>query len=71
MKLRPLGDRIVVTPLAEAETTKSGIILPDTVDKEKKAEGEILGVGDGEISGVGVGDEAGVGVGVAVGVGVD
>ncbi len=47
MKLRPLGDRIVVTPLAEAETTKSGIILPDTVDKEKKAEGRVVAIGEG------------------------
>ncbi|MBU0732133.1 co-chaperone GroES [Patescibacteria group bacterium] len=48
MALQPLGDRILVKPLSEEETTKSGIVLPDTVDKEKKAEGEILGIGDGE-----------------------
>ena len=48
MALQPLGDRILVKPLTEEETTKSGIVLPDTVDKEKKAEGEILGIGDGE-----------------------
>lgn len=48
MALQPLGDRILVKPLTEEETTKSGIVLPDTVDKEKKAEGEVLGVGDGE-----------------------
>ena len=48
MKLRPLGNRIVVEPLAEAETTKAGIILPDTVDKEKKAEGKVIAIGDGE-----------------------
>ncbi|MBU1165166.1 co-chaperone GroES [Patescibacteria group bacterium] len=48
MKLKPLGDRVVVQPLTEAETTKSGIILPDTVDKEKKAEGTIVAIGDGE-----------------------
>ncbi len=34
--------------LTEEETTKSGIILPETVDKEKKAEGKILAIGDGE-----------------------
>jgi len=38
----------VVQPLSEEETTKSGIILPDTVDKEKKAEGKILAIGAGE-----------------------
>lgn len=48
MKLKPLGDRVVVEPLTEEETTKSGIILPDTVDKEKKAEGKIIAIGDGE-----------------------
>jgi len=48
MKLRPLGNRIVVEPLAETETTKAGIILPDTVDKEKKAEGKVIAIGDGE-----------------------
>jgi len=48
MKLKPLGNRIVVEPLTEEEVTKSGIILPDTIDKEKKAEGKILAIGDGE-----------------------
>ena len=48
MKLKPLGNRIVVEPLTEAETTKSGIILPDTVDKEKKAEGKVIAIGAGE-----------------------
>ncbi len=47
-KLRPLGDRVIVQPLTEEEKTKSGIILPDTVDKEKKAEGTVLAVGSGE-----------------------
>ena len=48
MKLKPLGNRIVVEPLAEEETTKSGIVLPDTVNKEKKAEGKIIAIGSGE-----------------------
>ncbi|MFA6214936.1 MAG: co-chaperone GroES [Patescibacteria group bacterium] len=48
MKLKPLGNRIVVEALSEEETTKSGIILPDTIDKEKKAEGKVLAIGDGE-----------------------
>lgn len=48
MKLKPLGNRVVVEPLTEEETTKSGIILPDTVDKEKKAEGKVIAIGDGE-----------------------
>ena len=48
MKLKPLGNRILVEPLTEEETTKSGIILPETVDKEKKAEGKVIAIGDGE-----------------------
>jgi chaperonin GroES len=48
MKLKPLGNRVVIQPISEEETTKSGIILPDTVDKEKKAEGKVIAIGDGE-----------------------
>jgi len=48
MKLKPLGDRIIVKPVTEEEVTKSGIVLPDTVEKEKKEEGEVVAVGDGE-----------------------
>ena len=45
-KLRPLGDRVVVRPLTREETTKSGIVLPDTA-KEKPQEGEIVAAGKG------------------------
>lgn len=48
MNLQPLGNRILVKPFTEEETTASGIVLPDTVDKEKKAEGEVLALGEGE-----------------------
>ena len=48
MNLQPLGDRVLVKAMTEEETTKSGIVLADNVDKEKKAEGEILGIGEGE-----------------------
>lgn len=48
MQIRPLGDRVLVKPVKEEEVTKSGIVLPDTVDKEKKAEGEVIAIGDGE-----------------------
>jgi chaperonin GroES len=46
--LRPLGDRVVVKPLARETITRSGIVLPDTA-KEKPQEGEILAVGSGKI----------------------
>ncbi len=48
MKLKPLGDRIVVKVLAHEEKTKSGIVLPDTA-KEKPTEGEVIAVGSGKI----------------------
>jgi chaperonin GroES len=44
--LRPLGDRVVIKPLARDEVTKSGIVLPDTA-KERPQEGTILAVGPG------------------------
>jgi len=47
-KLRPLGDRVVVHPTPGEETTKSGIVIPDTA-KEKPQEGMILAVGPGRI----------------------
>ncbi len=47
-RLRPMGDRIVVKPLARETVTKSGIVLPDTA-KEKPQEGEILAVGPGKV----------------------
>jgi len=47
MKLKPLGDRVVVKPLEEEERTKGGIVLPDTA-KEKPQHGEVLAVGPGE-----------------------
>jgi chaperonin GroES len=46
--LRPLGDRVVIRPLARETVTKSGIVLPDTA-KEKPQEGEILAVGPGKV----------------------
>jgi|SRR4029079_15402081 chaperonin GroES len=46
--LRPLGDRVVVRPLAREEVTKSGIVLPDTA-KEKPQQGEVLAVGPGRM----------------------
>jgi len=47
-KLRPLGDRVVVRPTPGEETTKSGIVIPDTA-KEKPQEGLIVAVGPGRI----------------------
>jgi chaperonin GroES len=49
MKLKPLGDNLVVKALSKEETTKSGIILPDTIDKEKPEQGEVMAVGQGKL----------------------
>ena len=48
MKLKPLGDRLIVKPIEEEETTASGIVLPDTA-KEKPQKGKVLAVGDGAL----------------------
>jgi len=49
MKLKPLGDRVIVQALEEEETTASGIVLPDTA-KEKPQKGKVLAVGDGRVN---------------------
>ena len=49
MKIRPLQDRIIVKRVDEEETTKGGIIIPDTA-KEKPQEGKVIAVGKGKVS---------------------
>ena len=46
MKIQPLGDRVVIRPLEEAEQMRGGLYIPDTA-KEKPQEGEIVAVGPG------------------------
>jgi chaperonin GroES len=48
MKLRPLQDRIIVERIEEETTTAGGIIIPDTVAKEKPQEGKIVAAGKGK-----------------------
>ena len=48
MKIRPLGDHVVVMPLSREEVTKAGIVLPDTMDKDKPEQGEVMAVGNGK-----------------------
>ncbi|MEK7154119.1 MAG: co-chaperone GroES [Patescibacteria group bacterium] len=48
MKIKPLGDRVLIEPLRE-EKRKGGIILPDTVEKERPEKGKIVAVGPGKI----------------------
>jgi len=52
-KIMPLGDRILVRPSsgdpsADGKKTKTGIIIPETVDKEKPEQGEVIAVGAGK-----------------------
>ena len=47
MKIKPLGDRILVKRIKEEERTKGGIIIPDTA-KEKPQEGKVVAVGKGK-----------------------
>ena len=48
MKIRPLGDRVLVKRIQEEEKTKGGIIIPDTA-KEKPQEGRVMAVGQGKV----------------------
>ncbi len=47
MKIRPLHDRVIIKRIEEEETTKGGIIIPDTA-KEKPSEGKVVAVGNGK-----------------------
>ena len=48
MKIRPLQDRVIVKRVDEEETTKGGIIIPDSA-KEKPVEGKVIAVGNGKV----------------------
>jgi chaperonin GroES len=47
MNIRPLYDRVVVKRIEEQETTRNGIVIPDSA-KEKPQEGEVMAVGHGK-----------------------
>jgi chaperonin GroES len=47
MKVKPLGDRVLVQPKKDSEVSKGGIIIPDTA-KEKPQEGKVIAVGTGK-----------------------
>ncbi len=50
MKLKPLGNKVILEAVSKEEKTKSGIIIPDTVDKEKPEQAKVLAVGPGKIN---------------------
>jgi len=48
MKIKPLLDNILIEPIKEEEKTKSGILLPETAEKEKPEQGRVIAVGPGK-----------------------
>ena len=48
MNIKPIRDKVIVKPIAEDEVTKGGIVLPDTVDKERPEKGEVIAIGSGK-----------------------
>lgn len=50
LNVQPLGGNILVEPVTEEATTASGIVLPDTVDKEKPQKGKIVALGTGKLT---------------------
>lgn len=61
--LKPLHDHLIVKALTEQAATASGIILPDTVDKERPERGEVIAAGPGKVSESGIKIEMSVKVG--------
>ena len=49
-KLVPIGGNILVKPLSENTVSAAGIVLPDTVDKEKPQKGEVVALGSGKVN---------------------
>ena len=50
MNLKPLSDHLFIEPIVEDKTTKSGIVIPDTAEKEKPVKGKVLAVGPGKFN---------------------
>ncbi|MBI3573291.1 MAG: co-chaperone GroES [Candidatus Kerfeldbacteria bacterium] len=48
VQLKPLGAKALIKPVKEEKMTKSGIVLPDTVEKEELEQGEVIAVGEGK-----------------------
>jgi chaperonin GroES len=50
MNIKPIHSNVVLKPITEEKTTKSGIVLPDTAQEEKPETGEVVAVGEGAMS---------------------
>ena len=50
MNIKPLSNHLFLEPIEEEEKTKSGIVIPDTAEKEKPIKGKIVAVGPGKLN---------------------
>ena len=50
MKIRPLSDHVLIEPVKVEEKTKSGILLPETAEKERPEQGKVIATGPGKQS---------------------
>ena len=50
MTFKPLSNHVFIEALAEEKTTKSGIVIPDTAEKEKPIKGKVLATGPGKVN---------------------
>jgi chaperonin GroES len=50
MNLQPLSNRVFIEPIGEDKVTKSGIVIPDSAEKEKPIKGKILATGPGKLT---------------------
>jgi chaperonin GroES len=50
MQFKPLSNRVFIEPLEEDKTTKSGIVIPDTAEKEKPIKGKVIATGPGKVN---------------------
>lgn len=50
MKLRPISNNVIIEPIEEEKTTESGIVIPDTAEKEKPIRGKVIAVGPGKLN---------------------
>lgn len=48
MKIKPLSDHILIEPMKKEEKTKTGILLPETAEKERPEQGKVIAVGPGK-----------------------
>jgi len=48
MNIKPLSNHVFIEPVEEDKTTESGIVIPDTADKEKPMKGKVIAIGEGK-----------------------